>query len=145
MTRICNSLLCILPVACLLMLVGCSGDAGDPNLRKLAEELKVSGIEAYSQGNYQQAFDELGTATKGGLNPDLYSEALVYHAAAAIQLDKFDVAQADFELLDQGATNEDQVLAAKSFLAAKQGNKAQAKQLMQQAKRLNRNIKPFGG
>ncbi|QDU55457.1 hypothetical protein [Aeoliella mucimassa] len=136
--------LCIAFVS-LMSFIGCSGDAGDPNLRRSAEELHASGLQAFEQGDYQKAFDDLGMAAKGGLNPDLYSEALVYHAVAAVHLNQLDVAQADFEILDQGATNMDEVLAAKSFWAEKQGNKAQAKQFMQQAKQIDRQVKSFGG
>lgn len=122
---------------------GCSGDAGSPDLRKSAEESLVSGKQAVEQGQYDQAYELLSQATKGGLNADLYSEAMVLHAVAAIHLEKFDEAKADFEILDQGATNMDEVLAAKSFLAAKQGKKSQANRLMSEAKRINPKVKKY--
>ncbi|MCO6047604.1 hypothetical protein NG895_27175 [Aeoliella sp. ICT_H6.2] len=131
-------------VATLAACAGCSGDAGNPDLRKSAEAALESGKEAFDQGQFDQAYEMLSQATQGGLNADLYSEALVYHAVAAIQLAKYDEAKADFDILDQGATNMDEVLAAKSFLAAKQGNKSQASRLMSEAKRLNPKVKKFG-
>lgn len=124
--------------------LGCyGGDAGDPNLRRTSEESLTAGLEAMEAGNHDQAFELLGQAIQGGLNADMYSEALVHHAVAAAHLGKFDEAENDFEMLDQGATNMDEVLAAKSFLRGKQGKKATAKSLMQQARRLNPRVKAF--
>jgi tetratricopeptide (TPR) repeat protein len=126
-----------------LCLLGCSGDAGNPDLRKSAEQALVDGRAAFDQGQFDQAYEQLGLAIQGGLNADLYSEALVRHAVAAIHLGKFEDAQADFERLDQGATNMDQVFAAKSFLALKQGNKPEANRLWQQAVRENPKVKKY--
>lgn len=123
--------------------MGCSGDAGNPDLRKSAEQALTDGRAAFDQAQYDQAHEQLGLAIQGGLNADLYSDALVHHAVASIHLDKFDEAQADFEQLDQGATNMDQVFAAKSFLALKQGKKAEANRFWQQAVRENPKVKKF--
>jgi Tfp pilus assembly protein PilF len=123
---------------------GCSGgDAGDPDLRRTAEQSLTEGRDALAAGDYQQAFDRLSEAAKGGLNADLYSEALVLHAVAAGHLGKFDLAENDFEVLEQGATNMADVLAAKSFVRGKQGNAAESKALLTQARKLNPRVKAF--
>ena len=123
--------------------LSCSGDAGNPDMRQSAEKALQDGRSALEQGQFEQAFVYFGQATEGGLNADLYSDALVHHAVAAIHLEKFDEAQADFERLDQGATNMDQVFAAKSFLALKQGKKTEASRYWQQAVRANPKVKKY--
>jgi tetratricopeptide (TPR) repeat protein len=133
----------LLIAAFFLCHAGCSGDAGNPDLRLSAEQALADGRAAFDQGQYELAHQHLGEAIKGGLNADLYSDALVHHAVAAIHLGRFDEALADFERLDQGATNMDQVYAAKSFLALKQGNKTEANRLWQQAVQANPKVKKF--
>lgn len=135
----------VVPCIALLGITGCSsGDAGNPELRRSAEESQQQGIELVEQGDYQGAYDELSTAITGGLNADLYSEALVYHAVAATHLGKFEEAQKNFETLEQGATNLDEVFAAQSFFHLKQGNQSEAKKYWNQARRINPRVKKFG-
>lgn len=128
----------------LLVAPGCSGDRGSPQLRRTAEELHASGMQAFAERDFARAFDDLGQAAQGGLNADLYAEVLVHHAVAAAHLDRLDVAQQDIEILEQGAPNMGQVLAAKSFIARRLGNAEVAQQYWNQARRIDPKVKQFG-
>lgn len=141
MISLCKWTVKLLPA--LVVAAGCSGGREDPGLRRSAEESFRAGRDALQSGSHEEALALLGQATQGGLNADLYGKALVLHAVAAGHLGKFDLAEEDFEILDQGATNIDEVLAAKSFVRGKQGNKAESRSLMQQARKVNPKVKGF--
>ena len=125
--------------------VGCS-DPGSEH-----EDARRSASDAYSQAltafnaKDRVAAEQHFTAAldTGGLNPDSYVDALVKRAVCRSAAGRHDEALADLEKLSDGGGAEDQVLAARSYLLAKQGKAAEARAALAKARQYNRTVQEF--
>jgi tetratricopeptide (TPR) repeat protein len=83
---------------------GCDpGGGGDPKVTEAAYESLERGRANFEAGRVAEARDALeAAATRGGLQPDFYCEAVYLLGRCEAQLGNFDKARAAAEILDQG-------------------------------------------
>ncbi len=123
---------------------GCGDSGGDVGTRQSASIAYGAGVDAFAKKDYPAACELLTQALdQGGLNSDLYADAMVKRAVCYGAAGKFDEALADLTKLEAGAPNLDQVFAARAFVLKKQGKVAEANAAMAKARQYNRMVKEF--
>ena len=139
-----------LPVGLLLLTValqpGCGSKPVPAVDREAAIQAHAAGVAAFEKQNYQVAKDHFQMAVDSGLlNSDVLVNALIQLAVADAALGNLDEASKTLDRAARGAPSADQLLAAQSFILAKQGKTREAKAAWAKAKKINRRVKKFGG
>jgi hypothetical protein len=125
--------------------VGCSY-AGEEaaDTRRIANQAYGEGLAAFNAKDRALAEQKFTTAIDaGGLNPDSYVDAAIKRAVCWGAASKFDEALAELAKLESGGGPLDQILAARSYILAKQGKAAEARAALAQARRYNRTVQEF--
>lgn len=123
---------------------GCGGSTGDSGSRQTAAQAAETARQEFDQRNYAAAAEHFTQAIDaGGLNSDLYVDAVLRRAVCYGAEGKFDEALADLSKIEQGAPNLDQLLAARAFVLKKMGKTVEANAAMAKARQINRTIKEF--
>lgn len=132
-------------VALLLIgMAGCGGPKVDSASRQTAAQEFALGVEAFDNRSYDEAAQHFTAALEqGGLNPDLYADAIAKRAVCYGAAARYDEALADLSKLEAGAPNLDVVYSARSFVLKKQGKVAEANAALAMARRFNRSVKEF--
>ncbi len=129
-------------VAC----VGC-GVGGSPeseSSRQTAASAYESAQTAFESKDYAKAKESYDLSLSGGLYSDLIGPARVRRAICLAETGDIEDAMQEIVALEGVAPNTDEVLAAKSYLLAKQGKLVESKASWAQAVKINRSIKKFG-
>jgi predicted negative regulator of RcsB-dependent stress response len=141
-----SSLPMIMLFVCCMISSGCGESQELPaDKRQKSQQAFEKATEAFSQKDFSAA--EVGFSealANGGLNGDQFEEAHVKLAVAMAASNKFGEAMSTLAKIEQGSTIPDQILAAKSFILAKQGKTAESHAAWAQAVRYNRSVQKFG-
>jgi predicted negative regulator of RcsB-dependent stress response len=128
-------------VACL----GCDGTDGKLiDLRQQASTAYAAAERAFASKDFAKAKEQYTLALQGGLYADFIEPAKVRLAVATAQAGDLDTALKSINDMEQGAENKAEVLAAKSFILAKQGKTTESQAAWAQAIRYNRSVQKFG-
>jgi predicted negative regulator of RcsB-dependent stress response len=136
---------------CLLLIVlfaclGCGGvDEGLVDLRKQASTAFDSAQQAFANKDFVKAKEQYALALQGGLYADFIEPAKVRLAVSTAASGDVENALKSLSEMEQGAENKAEVLAAKSYILAKQGKTAESQAAWAQAVRYNASVKKFGG
>ncbi|MCA9260909.1 MAG: tetratricopeptide repeat protein [Planctomycetales bacterium] len=133
----------------ILMLVccvaGCSGSSAElADARQQAYQAIEEGDAAFDQGDYAAAAERFSFALEAGaINVDSRINVMLRRVLCYAMADRFDEAHAELDLLEANAPNGDEICAARSFVYKRQGDARKSKAAWNEAKRLNRAVKPF--
>jgi tetratricopeptide (TPR) repeat protein len=136
----------ITALALALPIAGCGGAPGAQleATRRAANDALREAIVDFASKNYAAAEPKLTAAlTEGGLNPDLWCEAMAKRAVCWGAAGRYDEALAELNRIGSAAPNQAEIFAARSFIFKKQGKLAEANAALAQAKRWDRTIKEF--
>jgi predicted Zn-dependent protease len=112
--------------------------------RRAASVAYGEGLQAFDSGDYATAEPKLTAALDANiLNPDFYCFATVRRAVCWAAAGKATEAVAELDKLGMAAPNQDEILAARSFIFKKQGNVAASRAALAKARLLNKQIKEF--
>lgn len=114
-------------------------------------EARISAYQSYDEAekaflarDYATAEPKYAAALSGGgLNADLYSDALVKHALCLAVGGKTSEASAALDKLEPEAINLDQIYVARSFIFKKQGKAAESRAALAKARQYNRTVQEF--
>jgi len=131
----------------LLMLAafGCGAPGEEhEDARRSAYANYNEGLAAFASKDYATAEAKLTAAIEArGLNPDVKCDAVVKRAICWVKSGKYNEALADLDSLGAGASNMDQIHAARSYIYKKQGKAAESRTELIKAKRLNPAVQEF--
>jgi tetratricopeptide (TPR) repeat protein len=124
---------------------GCSSPAEQlEETRKAASQDYNEALAAFSSGDRAAAEQKFTMVLeRGGINPDLYCDAMLRRAVCWAAAGKFDEALADLQTLQAGGGPPDQILAARSYVLGKQGKAAEARAALAKARQYNRTVQEF--
>jgi Tfp pilus assembly protein PilF len=126
----------------LVLLLGCGGGSGPSSTAVDASAALTRGLEALDQKDWIKADNELTAAISTNLlTGDTFEEAMLARITARIEGGQLDGAASDIQQMEQGAAAMDRVLASKASLLVKKGDKAEARKVFAEAKKMNRNVK----
>jgi tetratricopeptide (TPR) repeat protein len=118
--------------------VGCGDAAISQTTVATAQEAFDRGSAELEVGQFEAARASFDSAlTHGGLNADVYVEALLNRSIALSAIGQYDGAEVDIDLAEQGATDIDQVHLARAFLFQRKGDQAAADRELAEARRIN--------
>ena len=133
-------------VVCLLLGLIASGCSSKPDMVSLqdqAEQLVARADEATKQNSFQEAHDLYTQALRsGGVGRDKMPEICRKRLIVGAKIGEFEEAEIDLQAIFELASTPAEGLSLQSFLFKKQGKLAEAKKLLQQAKRIDPKIQP---
>lgn len=139
-------LYCCCSIGLAISLVGGCGSSGsehgDDRAAAYANVNEAS--VAFNARDYSAAEPKLASALASKLlNPDVYCETTVRHAVCLGASGKYDEALVALDAIGAGASNVDQIEAARSYILAKQGKVAESRAALARARRLNPRVQEF--
>lgn len=131
-------------VFCLILVTGCGGPVEQSaDSRELAAKTFTDGDAAFAQRDFASAGEHFTQAIEHGLSADRFAEAAVKRAICWGSNGKHVEAHAELDKLEAAAPNQDEILAARSYILAKQGKAAESRVALAKARQLNRTVQPF--
>lgn len=131
-----------LPLIAIFLLIHCGcGSQPSAAFRRSQTQALESAVSAYEEGDAATAEQLVTQAlTETALNADQVESAYLLRAKARIEIEDYEGAQEDLDLVEQYATNPEELLVVKGQLLAKQGDQAGAELAFRNAKKLNSNV-----
>jgi hypothetical protein len=129
----------------IVLMAGC-GSAGNEHgdARAAAYAAYNEATAAFKSKDYAAAEPKLASALESRLlNPDVFCEATVLRSVCLASTGKYDEATAALDSLGPGASNIDQIFAARSYILAKQGKLAESRAALAKARQANRTVAEF--
>jgi tetratricopeptide (TPR) repeat protein len=129
----------------ILAAIGCSSPGSQhEDLRRSAYTVYSEALDAFKAKNYSAAEPKLtATIDGGGLNPDIYCNAVAKRALCWASAGKYNEALADLDKLGPAASNLDEVYAVRSYILRKQGKAAESRAALAKARRYNPSTQEF--
>lgn len=112
--------------------------------RRAANNAFAAANGAFESGDFETARQKYEEALDiGGLNPDNFVLAKLKLAVCWGYQGKYDEALAALDEVEPGAGCLDQIYAARSFVYRKKGDRSEARDWWNKARRINRQVKEF--
>jgi len=121
-----------------LLLTGCGKTQMSAVQLRDAEAAYTEAVDAHSEKDYATALERFNAAIdEGGLNPDMFADALLRSADCHIELGNLDDASVVLDSLEANAPELDQFHLVRCKLYSKQGDIAKARAAFQAAREVN--------
>jgi tetratricopeptide (TPR) repeat protein len=122
----------------LIVLIGCGKTQMPASQLRNAETAYSEAVDALQEKDYATALERFNAAIdEGGLNPDMFADALLRSAECHIELGNLEDAAGVLDSLEANAPELDQFHLVRCKLYSKQGDIAKARAAFQAAREIN--------
>lgn len=129
-----------------LILAGCGQQAKMEEQGVSSQTAYDAGLQAFEAGRYGDAVDKFSLAIDGGgLNADLYCDALIRRAIGRAEIKDFDGAHADLDAIADKAPDLERVYEARARVYLKQENREKAAEEFARAREINPGLPKLAG